>query len=465
MPTRLNKTSSVPSLANLRTVELAGWGGYPRVQSTVWEPRDSAELKRSFEKTTIVRGQGRSYGDAALSKTGIVVLSENLNREQTLNDNGVFSAEAGTTIAQVLNQVVPQGWFPAVVPGTKFVSLGGCLAADVHGKNHHHVGSFAQHVLQFELLLADEVGLSCSAQENVDAFSATAGGMGLTGIVTDVEMQLIPVETPFVVAQHHQAKDLEQSLQILNDPRLDDEYSVVWLDCLAKGRRFGRGILIRGHHARHDELPGGSETVRASRKFDLKFDFPSWVLTAQLLTAFNSLYYRYQGSRKTAFIQHYDDFFFPLDRIGSWPRMYGKRGFVQYQCLFPLAHSGQGVQLILEELTKTGRDSFLAVLKRFGPASQGLLSFPFPGYTLTMDFPMSEDLLPFLNRLDEVVLRLGGRVYLAKDARLSADNFKLMYPRLDEWRSLKAILDPHNVFQSDLSRRLELTPADKPLNP
>jgi FAD/FMN-containing dehydrogenase len=459
MAIRLNKDSSLRSSADLRTKELAGWGGYPRVQSTVWEPRDSAELNRSFEETTIVRGQGRSYGDAALSKTGVVVLSENLNRELTLNDNGVFRAEAGTTIAQVLNRVVPEGWFPAVVPGTKFVSLGGCLAADVHGKNHHRVGSFVQHVPQFELLLADEVRLSCSAHENEEAFWATAGGMGLTGIVTDVELQLIPVETPFVIAQHHQAKDLEQSLQILNDPELDDEYSVVWLDCLAKGHQFGRGILIRGHHARRDELPPGSESVRARRKFDLKFDFPSWALSASLLATSNSLYYRYQGSRKTAFVQHYDDFFFPLDRIGSWPRLYGKRGFIQYQCLFPLSESEPGIQLMLEELVESGKGAFLAVLKRFGPASPGLLSFPFPGYTLTMDFPMSDDLLPFLNRLDEVVLRFGGRVYLAKDARLSADNFKLMYPRLNEWRSMKAILDPQNVFQSDLSRRLELTPA------
>ena len=445
-------------MRDARKVELAGWGGYPRVRSTVWKPVAASELETPFSETVIVRGQGRSYGDAALSRTGVVVLSEKLNRQLLLDDSGAVSAEAGTTIDQVIKRVVPQGWFPTVVPGTKFVSLGGCLAADVHGKNHHRVGSFAEHVLNFELLLANQEPLQCSVNENPEVFWATAGGMGLTGIITQLTLQLIPIESPYLIVQHHQSADLEKSMRSLSDPELDDEYSVVWLDCLARGRKLGRSVLIRGRHAKVDEVSRDS-TTQKGRQFDLKFHLPSSILNPRVVATLNDIYYRYQGSRKHPFTQHYDDFFFPLDRIGNWPRMYGRRGFVQYQCVFPLSESEKGIQRLLEELSASGRASFLSVLKRFRPANQGLLSFPSAGYTLTLDFPMSQDLLPFLNRLDQIVLKSGGRVYLAKDARLSAETFKLMYPRLEEWCGIKARLDPRNSFQSDLSRRLEIMPA------
>lgn len=446
------------------TIELSGWGGYPRVKADVISPRDLSEVESAIAGGMLMRGQGRSYGDAAISDVGTVVLSDHLNKLVTLDESGLLVAEAGLTIDEVLRTSVSNGWFPAVVPGTRFVSLGGCFAADIHGKNHHRDGSFSQHVKEFELVLADRSRKVCSATSNSDLFWATAGGMGLTGIISNISMRMRKVENSLVVAQYQQSPDLESSLNILTDKELDDEYSVVWIDCLAKGAKLGRGILMRAHHARQDELPSGfqaEDRKDARQAFDLKFDFPSGVLNRFSVAAFNEIYYRLQGSRRRPFIQHYDDFFFPLDKIGSWNRMYGKRGFVQYQCVLPLKEAAKGMQSLLAEVARSKRASFLAVLKMFGPANEGLLSFPLEGYTITLDFALSDGLLPFLDRLDEIVVRFGGRVYLAKDARLQPENFRKMYSRLDEWLDIKTRVDPTNRFESSLARRLELVSNSK----
>ena len=439
-------------------IELSGWGGYPRVESQVVRPNDFTQLDLSANSSTIMRGQGRSYGDAAISKTGVVVLSEKLIELGHVTKEGRLSAAAGATLDQILEVTVPNGWFPAVVPGTKHVSVGGCLAADVHGKNHHRDGSFADHVIEFELLLADDTRITCSPRENDDLFWATAGGMGLTGFITSVMLQLIPVESTFMTVQHNQAADLDATLAMLTDQTLDDRYTVIWLDCAARGRKLGRSVLLRGHHASREELPAKLRNVTATtrKSFALNFDLPGWILNSYSVSAFNELYYRSHRSRNT-FVQHYQDFFFPLDRIENWNRMYGRRGFIQYQCVFPLRDAARALQLVLEELQKSHYASFLSVLKLFGPENRGPLSFPIEGYTLTLDLPLGDpELFAFLDRLDELVLRFGGRVYLAKDARMRADNFQKMYARLDEWQTIKNRVDPNNRFQSDLSRRLKL---------
>jgi FAD/FMN-containing dehydrogenase len=273
-------------------------------------------------------------------------------------------------------------------------------------------------------------------------------------------MQLILIESSFMVVQHTRAKDLDASFEMLTDKVWDDHYTVAWIDCLSQGRKLGRSVLMRGHHAKVDDLPVSTRArpfAKSQRQYNLGFDFPSWVLNSASLRAFNELYYYLQSRRTQPFISDYESFFFPLDRIGNWNRMYGKRGFVQYQCVLPSAEARAGMQALLEELSRARRSSFLSVLKRFGPAGSGLLSFPIEGYTLTLDLPVSDaELFPFLDRLDEIVLKHGGRVYLAKDARLRPETFRAMYPRLNEWSAVKSQVDPENKFDSDLARRLEI---------
>jgi FAD/FMN-containing dehydrogenase len=272
-------------------------------------------------------------------------------------------------------------------------------------------------------------------------------------------MQLVPVQSSYLVVRHHQARDLDESFAMLADKAEDDHYSVAWLDCLARGRKLGRSVLICGHHARRDDLSPRLDQpfAGAKRQFNISFDFPSRALNSTGIRAFNEFYFRLQGGRAGPFLAGYDSFFFPLDRIGNWNRMYGKHGFIQYQCVLPTAEARSGIQALLEALAAAGRSSFLSVLKRFGPAGRGLLSFPLEGYTLTLDLPVSDpDLFPFLDSLDAIVLKHGGRVYLAKDARLKAETFRQMYQRLDEWLAVKRRVDPENRFSSDLARRLGL---------
>ncbi|MDQ2856706.1 MAG: FAD-binding oxidoreductase [Acidobacteriota bacterium] len=445
----------------IKTIELSGWGRYPRREATVVCPAQLAEAIPPREGRMIARGQGRSYGDAAMLEDGLVMLTEQLAEVGEFDEaTGILTAQAGVTLAAVIDEFLPRGWFPTVVPGTKFVSLGGCVAADIHGKNHHRDSGFGSHVKEIEIVLADGSRRRCSPGNDPELFWATVGGMGLTGILTEISFPLIPVETSYLVVQHDQAKDLDASFEVLSNEAWDDHYTVAWIDCLARGKNLGRGVLMRGHHAARSDL---AATGRANpyskprRQRNLGFDFPSWTLNSVGMKAFNELYYRLQGRRQRPFIADYDSFFFPLDRIGNWNRIYGKRGFIQYQCVLPDAHAFAGMRALLEALSAGGRSSFLSVLKRFGPQGQGLLSFPFEGYTLTLDLPVDDEgLFPFLDALDAIVLKHGGRVYLAKDARLAPAAFRAMYPRLAEWLNIKKKIDPEGCFASDLAQRLEM---------
>jgi decaprenylphospho-beta-D-ribofuranose 2-oxidase len=448
-------------MAQVRTLLMSGWGRYPRALSSVVCPQSLSEVAPPREGQMIAHGQGRSYGDAALVQNGVLMLTERLDRVIAFDEEtGVLKAEAGMTLEQVLEAFVPKGWFPPVTPGTKFVSLGGCVAADVHGKNHHRDGTFGAYVRELLLVLADGSRRACSPREDASLFWSTIGGMGLTGIIAEVTLQLIPIESASVAVQHHQAKDLDASLRLLESSETDDRYTVAWIDCLAAGKELGRSVLMRGHHATRAELPAHVREplrLKAQGQHNLPFDFPSWVLNPLTMTAFNKLYYWRQGARKAPFVTTCESFFYPLDMIGNWNRMYGKRGFVQYQCVFPTRDARRGLHTLLLKLAASRRASFLAVLKRFGPEGQGLLSFPLEGYTLSLDLPLGDPaLFPFLDQLDEIILRHGGRVYLAKDARLKAEMFQAMYPRLPEWKRVKTMVDPHNRFTSDLARRLGL---------
>lgn len=438
------------------TTNLSGWGRYPLQSCELERPERYADLY-SIAPSQVARGQGRSYGDAALNENGRILLTERVNRLLEFDvKRGIMRAEAGATLAEILEVIVPKGWFLPVTPGTKFVSLGGCVAADVHGKNHHHDGSFGDHVLAIELFIADGSRVACSPSENAEFFWATVGGMGLTGIIGEVTLKLIPIQSAQMMVRHHAATNLEQMFSLMQDTTIDDRYAVAWIDSMARGAQLGKGVAMCGHHATKDEVPNNFHSPSKSKgNRSIPFDFPSWMLNPSSISIFNALYYQREGGKRAPFLSDYDPYFYPLDAIGKWNRMYGKRGFVQYQCVIPDNTAFQGIKALLQKLTESRRPSFLAVLKRLGSEGKGLLSFPMAGYTLALDLPIRDNsLFVLLTELDEIVLQHGGRVYLAKDARLSADSFRAMYPRYSAWLKIKNAVDPNNKFSSSLSRRL-----------
>jgi FAD/FMN-containing dehydrogenase len=441
-----------------KTIALSGWGKFPIAESDAYRPERIRDF-RAQGSACIARGLGRSYGDATLNEGKAVILTERLNRFLAFDPvSGILRAEAGVSLEEILDLMVPQGWFLPVVPGTKFVTLGGAVAADIHGKNHHCDGAFSAHVTELTLVLADGSLRMCSPSQEAELFWATVGGMGLTGLIAEVALRLIPISTAFMQVQHHPAKDLDAVMALL-DGGADAKYSVAWIDCLAKGRSLGRSVVMNGRHAEPTDLKRGRDPLhlRPVQRFSVPMNFPSWILNPLSIKAFNSLYYSVQSRKVAPFTVDYDSYFFPLDAIGDWNRIYGKRGFVQYQFVLPGREGASGLQKILERLATSRRASFLAVLKRFGEQGPGHLSFPTEGYTLALDIPVKDpQLFPLLDELDELVVEHHGRIYLAKDSRMQAGYLSQMYPRLEEWLELKRRFDPENRFSSDLSRRLHL---------
>lgn len=440
------------------TKPLSGWGRYPVQICELERPERYADLRPHADKL-IARGQGRSYGDASLNENGRVLLTERIDRMLELDTTkGILRAEAGVTLADILPVIVKQGWFLPVTPGTQFVSLGGCVAADVHGKNHHHDGSFGNHVLALKLIMADSSEITCSASDKAQLFWATVGGMGLTGIIAEVTLKLIPIATAKMRVQHRPANNLQQLFELLESAELDDQYSVAWIDCLASGEHLGRGVAMFGHHASTQEYAAANPLAsKPKKKRALPFDFPPWVLNPLSIKLFNKLYFWKEGRKTAPFITDYDSYFYPLDALEKWNRMYGKRGFVQYQCVLPTTTALEGMTALLKELSASRRASFLAVLKRFGAEGKGLLSFPTAGYTLALDLPLRDKaLFSLLDKLDHITLQYGGRVYLAKDARISAESFRRMYPRFADWQKIKQLIDPQDRYSSSLSHRLQM---------
>lgn len=437
---------------------LTGWGLYPSGNATVTRPEKRAALTPPTQPQ-IARGLGRSYGDAAMLTDGHVVLMQRLNRFLEFDEaQGLLRVEAGVSLREILEVMIPRGWFLKVTPGTTFATVGGCIAADVHGKNHHRDGSFCMHVLELELMLADGSRLRCSPYLNPDFFWATAGGMGLTGVITEAVLQLQRIETTKLVVNHIAAANIAEAMDILSDPKQDAPYSVAWIDCLASGNKLGRSIVMNGRHATVDDLPVKERqnplSVVPRKERSLPFHLPGFALNSWTVKAFNALYYKYQASSQQPFLTGYQEYFYPLDAIHHWNRLYGKKGFIQYQFVVPAATAKAALPLLLQELVKSQKSSFLAVLKRFGKQNPGFLSFPQEGFTLAVDIPVKQSLFPFLNQLDEWLLTFKGRVYLAKDARLNPQSFQAMYPRWKEWQAIKQQLDPHNLYVSDLSKRL-----------
>lgn len=443
------------------TQRLSGWGRYPAEDCAVFRPekrRTVAEILASEQQPHfIARGLGRSYGDTAVNGGGGVLSTARLNRMLAFDeDTGILECESGVSLAGIVSAFLPRGWFLPVTPGTKFVTVGGAIANDVHGKNHHRDGTFGAYVRQLTLLTPKGKSIACSPDKDSDVFWATVGGIGLTGIILTATIQLQRVESAYMKVDYRRTRNIHEALEAIRETDAHYQYSVAWVDCLAKGASLGRSILMLGDHAAPNALPSGRDPfgARPRKKPGVPFDFPGVVLNPLSIKAFNAAFYAFHPTSDGKIVD-YDTYFYPLDAIGNWNRIYGKRGFTQYQATFP-ADRVEGLVKLLERLSAASCASFLAVLKRLGPEGSGLLSYPFEGFTLTLDIPIRVGLLAFLQDCDRLVLEYGGRLYLAKDMCMHADTFAAMYPRVGEFRKVRRKLDPNGLLSSRMARRLRL---------
>jgi FAD/FMN-containing dehydrogenase len=427
------------------------WGRYPeaahtRVIPLVW--RSDIPALDSLPEPVLPFAYGRSYGDSCLNDGAALLDVTGLDRLISFDDQqGILRCEAGVTLAQVLAVSVPRGWFPSVVPGTRWVSVGGAIANDIHGKNHHRQGTFGAHVVRFELLRSSGERLLCSPTENADLFRATIGGLGLTGVILWAELRLRRVVGTGIRQERIRFGSLDEFFDLAEeDARF--EHTVAWVDCLARGKRLGRGLYMRGDHS---TWPREEPDPLTEAWLAVPCNAPTGLLNRATLRAFNQAYYYRQARRSSREVIPYMPFFFPLDGIGDWSRLYGKRGFLQYQCVVPDAPGGGAIRTILQRISGSDQPAALTVLKRFGTSvSPGLMSFPRPGLTLAVDFAFrGESTLRLLESLDAVVADSGGAVYPAKDARMSPQSFRRFFPA---WTDFAAHIDPR--FSSSFWRRV-----------
>jgi decaprenylphospho-beta-D-ribofuranose 2-oxidase len=428
-----------------------GWGRYPRHEAQFMQPQTAPEAAQllSEEGPILARGMGRSYGDSALADK--LISTRYLSYLHSFDEqSGLLVCSAGISLAELLDIFVPRGWFLPITPGTKFVSVGGAIASDVHGKNHHLHGCFSQYVDSLELVLADGSHIQCSRIEHPELFHATCGGMGLTGLIVTATLRLLPIESAYIQQTTFKAANLEEALQLF-EANSASTYSVAWIDCLASGAALGRSLLMIGEHARDGHL-----LLPAKRALSMPLDMPAVLLNRYSVQAFNALYYQRIRNAESKQRVSFESFFYPLDGIQQWNRLYGKQGFVQYQFVIPKAAGLQGMRAILKRISASQRGSFLAVLKAFGAANANLLSFPMEGYTLALDFKLEAGLLALLDELDSMVLAFGGRLYLAKDARMSEATFKQSQPNWQQFQEVRAQYGALGKFASLQSRRLGL---------
>ena len=458
-------------MATWNAMNLEGWGRTPVIPAEVARPESAAAAQDLLVATReaglplLAHGLGRSYGDAALIRDGRVILTRRLDRLIDFDaETGWLRAEAGVSIETILEVFVPRGFFPPVTPGTKFVTLGGALACDVHGKNHHQDVCISNHIRSFDLLIASGEIITVTRETEPDIFGATAGGMGLTGIILAVEIKLTPIASPLISMESVRVNNLDEFFQVSGESG-DFTHTVSWIDCLASGRSLGRGIFMRGRHAEASGVAPPSLLARAKNAvapfLSVPVDGPSGLLNRTTVGAFNEVFFRKHKRGLVKSTPHFEPFFYPLDAIGDWNRIYGPRGFYQYQMVLPPEADNRALRATLDAISRSGMASFLAVIKEFGVQTNPGLSFPRPGVTLALDFANHgaalEDL--FL-RLDAITLEAGGRVYLCKDARLPRDTFRRMYPEWEAWKAVRDRLDPHHLFQSELGRRLGLSGAN-----
>jgi decaprenylphospho-beta-D-ribofuranose 2-oxidase len=449
-----------------RTVTLTGWGRIAPSSAELAEPGDpdsAAALLRAADPSRgmIARGLGRSYNDAAQSGGGTVISTAGLNRIRRLDPaTGLVTCEAGVSLEQLMVAGLPHGWFVPVSPGTRQVTVGGAIAADVHGKNHHVAGSFARHVRSFDLLLPGGEPRTVTSEGDPALFWATAGGMGLTGLIVRATVQLRRVATSRVLVETVRTAGIDETMAVLAEHDRAYGYTVAWSDSLARGAGLGRSVVTSGDFAGLADLPDTGRrdpfAFRPGARLGVPAGFPPGLINRYTVALANRAYYAKAPRRRSRELQEIGTFFHPLDGIRSWNRVYGPGGFRQYQYVLPFGQEA-AVRRSYELVAAARAPSFVTVLKRFGEGDPGLLSFPIPGWTLALDFPArTRGLAGLLGSLDRLVVEAGGRVYLAKDSRVPADVLAQMYPRLEDFRKLRAEIDPHGVLASDLSRRLGL---------
>lgn len=439
-------------------MKLKGWGNYPQLEAVVLSPDTQQDLKRLVQKGNLIaRGNGRAYGDSAVNEHLTLDMTRFNHILEFNEDTGVVTAEAGVLLADIIDVFLPRGWFPPVTPGTKFVTIGGMTASDVHGKNHHLDGAFSSFIDWIELLDGDGNVKKCSRRQNKELFNWTIGGMGLTGIILRIAFRLKRVETGWIEQRIVRTQNLADTMQVFEDNDASP-YSVAWIDCATRGPKSGRSLVMLGSHANQSDLsPEQRDDLFPKprpRRLKVPFTFPGFVLNKYSVRIFNEAYYRWAGrSTQTQHVK-WDGYFYPLDSIGDWNKIYGRKGFAQFQCAIPMSSAASALAEILDAVSRSSQGSFLSVLKRFGPQDNPF-SFPLDGYTLTLDFPINKASLRLMEKLDEITLRHSGRFYLAKDSRMTADVFHASDPRIIKFVKARDKMEATSVFISAQSERLK----------
>ena len=433
-------------------MRVSGWGRYPWQDADVAAPTSVSALRRAVatDGPLIARGLGRSYGDSALAPriVGLRQLDHFLDFDAS---SGRLRCEAGVSLADILLEFVPRGWFVPVTPGTRFVTVGGAVASDVHGKNHHVAGAFSDHVESLDILLGSGEILTIGPTAHPELFHATCGGMGLTGIILTVTLRLLRIASSRIVETTIKAANLDAAVEVFAQ-NAGSTYSVAWIDCLARGSSLGRSLIMLGEHS-----TGGALSVKRSAPLPIPVDVPSFVMNPLAVRAFNTLYFNKALTTRRTREVPLEPYFYPLDALTDWNRLYGSRGFIQYQFVLPLAGGLLGLRTVLERIARSGSGSFLAVLKVFGRGNSNLLSFPMEGYTLALDFQVESRTLSLLDDLDSIVREHGGRIYLTKDSRMSAATFRCSYPRWEQFESVRLTYHASGKFRSLQSKRLGLS--------
>lgn len=429
---------------------LSGWGRYPKVECQISRPQTRNELSPLLAKGPgIARGSGRAYGDSAINAANTIEMrgfDQFLEFDAT---TGVLTAGAGIQLRDIIETLVPRGWFLPVTPGTCFVTVGGAIASDVHGKNHHLVGTFSQHVREIEVMLGSGEVVTTSPAQFPDLFHATCGGMGLTGIVLSAKIQLVPIKSGLIKQRTKKAQNIEELFELF-ETNAEATYSVAWIDCLAKHNDLGRSVLLLGEH---DE--SGDLKVDIRQKVSVPINAPKFLLNRWSVQGFNHLYYGKARNDHCGSVGLFE-YFYPLDKIGHWNRLYGADGFVQYQFVIPKQNGAENMRKILTRIADSGEGSFLAVFKLFGAENANLLSFPFTGYTLALDFRFNQKTIELLRFFDDMITNMGGRIYLTKDSLMSVATFKQMYLRRETFEGVRQKYGAIAKFSSAQSVRLGL---------
>ncbi len=438
---------------------ISGWGGYPVQEANVVYPKNVEQILIEMKNSDLIaRGNGRSYGDSSINKKNTINMKY-LNHIISFDDiSGVLVVETGILLNDIIKIFLPKGWFPYVTPGSKFVTVGGLIAADVHGKNHHKEGSFRNFVEWFEIIDSKGEIQKCSKSENSDLFEWTIGGMGLTGVIIRAAIKLRPIKTSWIKQKILVAKNIDQTLEIF-ESNMNATYSVAWINSTETKHNIGQSLVMLGEHASLEDLDEKNIKdplkIKSKKNRNIPFYFPNWFLNKKLIKLFNFIYYFIGKNTSKEKLVYWDDYFYPLDTLLGWNKIYGRKGFVQYQCVIPLENSKEGLIELLKEIEKSKVSSFLSVLKRFGDQKSNF-SFPMKGYTIALDFPVSKDTLELLEKLDEITLKYNGRFYLAKDARMNKEIFKRSDKRIQSFITFRNNNNYEKNFKSSQSSRLEL---------